>query len=121
VGLINYEDLDVYKLAFEQALALHKLSLEFPKIEQFGGMADQMRRCSKGICANVAEGLSKQMSVADKKRFIQMALGSAEETRVWLAFSTELGYLEKEQGAVFRSDYLRIAQMLYQLQKTLKF
>ena len=30
---------------------LHRASLDFPKIEQYGGLADQMRRASKSVCA----------------------------------------------------------------------
>lgn len=121
MSLINYESLDVYKLAFDRAVVLHRMSLDFPKIEQYGGIADQLRRCTKGICANIAEGLSKHMSIADKRRFLQMALGSTEEARVWLAFAQELGYVNAAETKELRDDYERVAQMLYQLQKRLKF
>lgn len=36
----GYEDLEVFKLAYRLAVKLHQVSLEFPKIEQFGGLAD---------------------------------------------------------------------------------
>jgi four helix bundle protein len=121
MGLMVYDKLDVYRIAFDTAIALHKETHSFPKNELYGGLTDQMRRSSKSICANVAEGLSKNMSLADKKRFLQIATGSAEETRVWLSFAGELGYLTLEQAEQYRDTYARISQMLYKLQSTLKF
>lgn len=121
MSLIDYEKLDVYRLAYDQAVILHELSQPFPKNEQFGGIADQIRRSSRSICANLAEGLSKQMSIPDKRRFIQMAMGSAEETRVWLSFCGSFGYVPSEDVEELKANYLRITQMLYQLQKRLKF
>ena len=42
-----------------------------------------MRRASKGICGNLAEGFGKQsISKVEFKRFIAMAIGSADEMQV---------------------------------------
>ncbi len=120
MSYIRYEDLDVYKRARKLAIELHKLSLEWPKIEQFGGIADQLRRSSKSVNANVAEGLSKNTSVADKCKFLQIALGSVEECRVWLDFATELGYLDLAKAEDFRKTYQEIAAQLYRLQQSIR-
>jgi four helix bundle protein len=88
----SYEDLIVYQRSFELALELHKLSITFPKIEQFA-LGDQLRRSSKSICANIAEGFSRRShSVPEFKRFLSVAFGSSEETRVWISFAYRLGY-----------------------------
>jgi four helix bundle protein len=118
---VNYENLDVYKLAFVRAIDIHRLSQDFPKNEQYGGLADQIRRSSKSVCANLAEGLAKQMSIPDKRKFIQISIGSVEETRVWLSFAMELAFITAQQGTALRDDYSRMAQMLFKLQKSLKF
>ncbi|NBX86191.1 MAG: four helix bundle protein [Proteobacteria bacterium] len=120
MSYIGYEDLKVYKLSRRLAIELHKLSLEWPKTEQFGGIADQLRRSSRSVCANIAEGLSKNMSVADKVKFIQIALGSAEESRVWLDFCGEFGYLQSMQVAQYRLDYQEVSRMLYALQQSMR-
>ena len=70
----RFEDLEVFKRAYLVSLEIHKATLEFPQIEQYA-LADQLRRSSKGICANVAEGFGKQShSVAEFMRFIHMAI-----------------------------------------------
>ncbi|WP_263498206.1 four helix bundle protein [Mesorhizobium sp. CA13] len=51
-------DLDVYRRAYAVSLDVHKATLVFPKMEQYA-LADQMRRSSKAICANLAEGFAK--------------------------------------------------------------
>ena len=51
----SFEDLDVFQRAYKISLEIHTLSMEFPKREQYG-LADQVRRASKSICANIAEG-----------------------------------------------------------------
>src|SRR5262249_8925007 len=84
-GVSTFEDLDVFQRAYRISLDLHRASLQFPKIEQFGGLADQIRRASKSICGNIAEGFGKQRrSSAEFKRYLLMAIGSAHEMQVWM-------------------------------------
>ena len=59
MALIKFEELEVFKRAYGVSLEIHKASLAFPKIEQYA-LADQIRRASKSICANIAEGLPNQ-------------------------------------------------------------
>ena len=113
------EDLEVFQKAYQISLRLHKDSLSFPKHEQLSGIADQIRRASKGICANLAEGFGKQSySKAEFKRYIAMAIGSADEIRVWLSYSQDLNYLPKESVDRYRQTYQTIAKMLSGLHKS---
>ncbi len=62
----SFEDLEVFKRAYRISLELHRVSLKFPSIEQ-RALADQLRRSSKSVCANVAEGFAKQtISLAEE-------------------------------------------------------
>ena len=82
--VVSFEDLEAFRRAYRVSLAVHRASLNFPKIEQYA-LADQIRRASKSICANIAEGFAKQRrSAAEYRRFILMAIGSSDEMRVWL-------------------------------------
>ncbi len=87
----SFEDLEVFQRAYRISLDLHRASLQFPKIEQFGGLADQMRRASKSICGNLAEGFGKQRtSNFEFKRHLLMAIGSADEMQVWVRYCSDL-------------------------------
>lgn len=92
-SICTFEDLGVFQKAYVVSLEVHHVSLLFPKHEQYG-LADQLRRASKSICANIAEGYGKQhISKAEFKRDLQMALGSAEKMRVWVKYCFDLGYI----------------------------
>jgi four helix bundle protein len=108
----NYYDLEVYKQAYQISLIIHKSSLEFPKIEQYA-LADQIRRSSKSICANIAEGFTKQQnSKPEFKRFLFMSLASAHETRVWIDYCQDLGYVDSETAVFWAKQYESISRML---------
>ncbi len=55
----SFEDLEVFKRADRVSLELHRRRLRVPDREQHA-LADQIRRASKSICANLAEGFSRQ-------------------------------------------------------------
>jgi four helix bundle protein len=110
-----FEDLVVYQKAFTLSLHIHKVSLKFPKIEQFA-LADQIRRCSKSICANIAEGYGKQkIFPAEFKRFLAMALGSSDEMRVWIHYCAALQYISHETANFWLEESRTISRMLQSL------
>jgi four helix bundle protein len=75
----SFEDLAVFKRASRVSLEVHRKSLVFPTIEQ-RALGDQVRRASKSVCANIAEGFGKQrQSAAEFKRYLMVAMGSADE------------------------------------------
>jgi four helix bundle protein len=115
----RFDDLDVFQRAYKVSLELHRVSLEMPRTEQYG-LADQVRRASKSICANVAEGFGRQaQSKAEFQRFIRMSIGSADEMRVWLRYCFDLGYISNEQWQLWRDEYEQIAKMLQGLHRSL--
>ena len=112
----SVEDLDVFRRAYVVSLDLHQASLKFPKIEQFGGLADQVRRASKSICANLAEGFGKQRrSNLEFKRYLLMAIGSADEMQVWLRYCSDIEYIDRDICERWRDEYRQIARMLQSL------
>ena len=79
----SFEDLDVFQRAYRLSLVVHRASLGFPDIEQ-RALGDQMRRASKSIPVNIAEGFGKQrLSKAEYRRYLMTSVGSADEMQVW--------------------------------------
>ena len=64
-----FEDLEVFKRSYRISLEIHRMTLELPRIEQYG-LADQLRRASKSIPVNLAEGHGKRRSQAEFGRYI---------------------------------------------------
>ena len=117
MGAHRFEDLDVFKRAYKLSLEVHLVSLQLPALEQHA-LADQIRRASKSICVNLAEGFGKQsQSKAEFRRFIRMSMGSADEMRVWSRYCLDLKYVDEEQWKHWREEYQQIAKMLQGLSK----
>ena len=116
-GPISFERLEVFQRAYRISLEIHRASLKFPAIEQTA-LADQVRRASKSICANLAEGFAKQaLSKAEFRRFIGMALGSSDEMRVWIRYCRDLDYIDAGTWQRWRDDYHVISKMLHGLRR----
>ena len=110
----SFEDFEVYQRAYNLSLEIHTKSLSFPKIEQYG-LASQIRRSTKSIVVNIAEGHGKKSSTAEFKRYLNISLGSTSETRVHLRYCKDLGYLSFNEYQYFDSKYVEIAKMLSKL------
>ena len=111
----SFEDLEVFKRAYRLSLDVHRRSLTWPPIEQ-RALGDQARRASKSIVANIAEGYGRQkQSKAEFKRFLWMAVGSADEMRVWARYALDLGYLDESIWREWRDEYQTVAKMLQSL------
>ena len=69
----SFEDLEVFKRAYRLSLEVHRASLSWPALEQ-DALADQVRRASKSVCANLAEGFARQeVQPADFRRYLILA------------------------------------------------
>lgn len=115
----SYEDLDVFKKAYAFALGVHRLTATFPK-EELYSLTSQIRRSSKSVCANIVEGHGKSYnSPREFFRFLNMSLGSVDETKLWLKFAVDLGYLSQEDWISMNKECIDIARMLHGLMKSL--
>jgi four helix bundle protein len=102
------------------SLEIHRASLTFPAVEQ-RALADQIRRASKSICANLAEGYGRQKgSKAEFARFVRMAIGSSDEMRVWLRHAFDLGYIDEPTWRCWREEYQVVTRMLQSLADNLR-
>ena len=114
----SFEDLDVFQRAYRLSLSVHKMSLDFPAIERLV-LADQIRRASKSICANIAEGYGKQAtSKAEFRRYLAIAIGSVDEKRLWSRYCFDLGYIDEATWLHWRGEYKEIAKMLQGLHRS---
>ena len=108
----SFEDLEVFQRAYRLSLDIHRVSLRLPGIEQ-RALGDQIRRASKSIPVNIAEGFGKQVdSIAEFRRFLRVAMGSADEMRVWVRYAYDLGYIDEATWRRWRDEYHAIAKMI---------
>ncbi len=107
----GFRDLIVYQKSYKAALEIFELTKTFPKEEQYS-LTDQIRRSSRSVPTNLAEGWRKRKY---SKLFISKLIdcsGEASETEVWLDFSKDLNYLTEEKYLYFVEKYEEINKML---------
>ncbi len=95
--IVTHRDMEVYQKAMRAAMEIFELSKSFPKEETYS-LTDQIRRSSRSVCTNFAEGWRKRRY---EKAFISKlsdAEGEAAETQVWLEFSVRCEYMPSEHG-----------------------
>jgi len=93
---------------------VHDLVKEFPTFEQ-ADLCAQMRRASKSIPANIAEGFSRRLTARDFKLYLAHALGSANEMIVHLAVAEELAYCELAASQPLIGEYRIVTRQLARL------
>lgn len=91
----NYKDLKVWKKAHLFTLTVYKVTKAFPK-EEIYSLTNQLRRAASSIPANIAEGCGKN-SQAEFAHYLNIALGSANESEYFLILSKDLKYLPVEK------------------------
>ena len=106
-----YKELKIYERSYKAALAIYRMTERYPEEEKYG-ITGQMRRAAVSIALNISEGNAKRESTQEFKRFLMMAMGSANEMSVLLEFSKDLGYIEEEMYAKAKNEYEEIAKMI---------
>ena len=51
----HFRDLEVYRRAFDAAMEIFRITKKFPAEEKYS-LLDQIRRASRSVCSNLAEG-----------------------------------------------------------------
>lgn len=109
--LKGHRDLKVYQLAYKLAMDIFNTSKSFPKEEKYS-LTDQIRRSSRSVAANIAEGFRKRQY---PKMFVSKladADGEATETQVWLDIARDCKYMPPELHAEIIKGYEDVGKML---------
>ena len=109
--LKGHRDLKVFQLAYKLAMEIFNESKSFPKEERFS-LTDQMRRSSRSVAANIAEGFRKRQY---PKMFVSKLAdsdGEAAETQVWLDFARDCGYMPVQRRDELTRGYEEVGKML---------
>src|SRR5215212_10231188 len=91
------KDLIAYSKAFELAMEIFQVSRTFPSEERYS-LTDQIRRCSRSVCANLAEAWRKRRYQAAFVSKLNDSEGEAAETQSWNEFAVRCEYLNRDSG-----------------------
>ncbi len=95
----SFKDLIVWQKSRDLAVAVYKLTEQFPKSELYG-LTNQMRRAVISISSNIAESYHR-FHKKEKQQFLAIAFGSGSELESQIeiakALFPTLSYTEVEQ------------------------
>ncbi len=89
----SYRDLDIYNSAFSLAMEVHNLTMILPKYELYE-QGSQIRRSSKSIKDNIAEGFGRRRYKAEFIRFLIFSHASCDETISQLNMINQIHFKE---------------------------
>lgn len=92
--MAGFKELKVWQLGVEISLDIYRLTVQFPKDEQYG-LTSQLRRAAVSVPSNIAEGHGRK-TPKEMIRFASIAKGSLGEIETQLIIAGELKYAEKE-------------------------
>lgn len=107
----GYKSLKVYQLSFQLAMEIFECSKQFPKEETYS-LTDQIRRSSRSVSVNIAEGYRKRIYPKHFAATISTADGECSETLVWLDFALHCGYLREEKHKILVNQYKEVGRIL---------
>jgi len=107
----GFRSLLVYQKAFCLAMNIFNISKNFPKDEIFS-LTSQIRRSSRSVCSNIAEGYRKRLYEAYFVSKMFDADMENSETQVWLEFSFECKYITEKTYQEFISQSKDIGRLL---------
>ncbi|MCO5249376.1 MAG: four helix bundle protein [Chitinophagales bacterium] len=108
---MKFEELRVWDKALHLTVAIHNLTLTFPKEERFI-LTSQIKRAADSVALNIAEG-STGNSNADFKRFLTYSIRSGIEVIACL-------HIAKARELIDEDDRIKLYNEINELLKSLQ-
>ena len=109
--LRGHRDLKVFQMAYNLAMEIFNESKTFPKEERYS-LTDQIRRSSRSVAANIAEGFRRRRYPNMFVSRMVDADSESTETQVWLDLARDCGYLVPKRHDELIQGYEEIGKML---------
>lgn len=100
--MIDFKDLDVWKIARTLVNDIYTVTKTFPSAEQFG-LTLQIRRCAVSIPSNIAEGIGRNHT-KDTLQFLYISRGSLYELETQLILAYDQQYISADQLKTLESQ-----------------
>ncbi len=112
----SVRDLEVYNIAFDTAMEIFEISKRFPNEEKYS-LTDQIRRSSRSVCANLAEGWRKRRYKAVFINKLSDVAQEAAETQTWLEFALRCNYVSEEMFEKLDERYEHVFAMIISMER----
>jgi four helix bundle protein len=108
---MDFKELLAFQKSFQLTMDIFQLSKSFPKEEKYS-LTDQIRRSSRSVSANIAEGYRKRRYT---NHFISKLTDSDAENseiNVWLEFSLKCEYINIETYNNLNTKTIEIGRLI---------
>ncbi len=112
----HFRDLEVYQRAFAAAMRIFEITKQFPGDEKYS-LVDQMRRASRSVCTNLAEGWRKRKYPAVFRNKITDSMMEGSESQCWLEFALACKYIDTQIFTELDQEYEVILAMLNSMER----
>jgi four helix bundle protein len=107
----GHKDLKVFQLTYKLAMQIFHESKSFPAEERYS-LTDQIRRASRSVTSNIAEGYRKRQYRNAFVSKLADADGEGTETQVWIDYAGDCGYWSPDLASQLTADYQEAGRML---------
>ena len=97
---------------------IYRATKDFPASERFG-LQTQIRRSCVSIATNIVEGAARR-GEREFVNFLNIAAGSAAESRYLIALSARLGFVAPDQAEQFENRFRKLCAQLESLIRSLR-
>jgi four helix bundle protein len=108
----SFKELRAYIVAFDLCMEIFQVSQGFPAEEKFG-LTSQIRRSSRSVCSNIAEGYRKRIYPAHFISKISDADMENTETTVWVDIAYHCNYIDISMKEKWEKHTTEIGKLLY--------
>ena len=116
--VLNYRDLEVWRVAMDLVEQCYRVTKVFPKEELFG-LTSQIRRAAVSVPANIAEG-NGRLHTKDYLNFLGIARGSLRELETHLFICQRIGLIDQQTFDPLFMLAGRVGKMLTKLVQSLR-
>ena len=112
----DFKDLIVFQKSYKLAMDIFETSKKFPPEEKYS-LIDQIRRSSRSVCTNLAEGYRKRRYPAYFISKVSDAESENTETQIWIEFSHDCKYLSVDLYNDFTIRNSEVGKILWTILK----
>lgn len=115
----SFRDLEVYREGYDLAILININVNKLPLFER-NDLGMQLRRASKSVPANIAEGWAKRRFDKQFKVHLDSAIGSSNEMEVHISLAKDLGFWKTDFCDDLLKRYLLLGGKLTNLRNNWK-
>ena len=106
----GYRDLDIYRIAYELSIKVHRESMKLPGFE-LHEQGSRIRRSSKSVKDTIVEGYGRRKYKAEYIKFLTYSIASCDETTNHLISIIDL-YPDLSGFAELKPEYEKLGKMI---------